>query len=62
MTEFIYEDTDSIKYIGWLVDSSGALTCYKCGCIVYPYDIEKGSCNYCPNCGRKNKKEKEPII
>lgn len=36
----------------WL--ENGSLTCSNCGCIVYPFDIDNGNYNYCPECGSHN--------
>lgn len=35
----------------WIEEDCGSWVCDKCGCIVYPFEIENGSYNYCPNCG-----------
>lgn len=54
MREIIYIDTDSVKVIGWILDPSGSWICGTCGCEIFPFEIEKGSYNFCPNCGRQN--------
>lgn len=35
----------------WIEEDCGSWVCNLCGCIVYPFEIENGSYNYCPNCG-----------
>lgn len=55
--------TKRIKQLPSVTQKSGHWTkdfiCSICGCKCYPFDIDFGDYNYCPNCGAKMESEEQ---
>lgn len=54
MRDITYIEKNSRRIIGWIMDPSGSWICGTCGCEINPFEIEKGSYIFCPNCGTRN--------